>query len=98
MNSEMRCITIGRTTMYALVVPLAGSVRVRLSADDWEQLGLPVGARVDLASLGRPGRSYFIRAAVYVDPGWQWIDCVPAPVVTGVGRRGTSIADPRGPP
>ncbi|HJZ56310.1 MAG TPA: hypothetical protein VKE74_15195 [Gemmataceae bacterium] len=98
MSSETRCITFGQVRVYALVVPLPGSVRVRLSADDWERLGLPVGARVDLATLGKLGRPYFIRAAVYVDPGWQWIDCVPAPVVAGIGRQGTSAAEPRGPP
>jgi hypothetical protein len=81
------CITIGGSLLYALFAKPPGCLRLRLSADEWESLGIPVGARVDITIPGEPRAAYFVRSAAYVDPGWQWVECVPAPArVAGVPR------------
>jgi hypothetical protein len=86
-------ITIGDRALYAVFVPLDGGLRLRLSADEWESLGLLIGTRVDVAIPGEPRAAYFVRHATYVDPGWQWVEFARAPSPV---RQGLRRANPPG--
>ncbi|HJZ55373.1 MAG TPA: hypothetical protein VKE74_10465 [Gemmataceae bacterium] len=72
-------VQIGGAVVYAVFVQLGQALRLRLSADEWERLGVPIGARVDIAAQGLSMAAFFVASATYVDPGWQWVECVPAP-------------------
>lgn len=50
--------------------------RLRLSADDWERLGLLRGQRVDVALPGRPPAAAFIAADTFTPPAWVWLTLV----------------------
>ena len=73
-------VEIAGTLIYALFVRFAWGLRLRLSADDWERLGLPVGARVEVCCPSGLRDWYFVQSATFVEPCWQWVECSRAPV------------------
>jgi hypothetical protein len=71
-------VRIDDMLIYALYV--GGHVlRVRVSADDWERLSLPIGARVNVVLSGQEEAPFFLRATTRDDEGWEWVELSPAP-------------------
>jgi hypothetical protein len=80
-------VRIDNVLVYALYVG-GQVVRVRVSADDWERLGLPIGVRVSVVLPGQEEAPYFLRRVTHVEPGWEWVEFSPAPAL--IGRRPVS--------
>lgn len=75
-------VWINRTRAYALIARTDDGVRVRLSVDEWDMLGVAPGMRVELRHGDAPARPYFVRSATYAAPCWQWVELFPAPVAS----------------
>lgn len=56
-------IELNGVLVYAYVVAEGDGTRVRVSADDWERLGLAPGARVRVAPPGREPESLLLVVA-----------------------------------
>jgi hypothetical protein len=61
-------IELNGVVVYAYVVADETGTRVRVSADDWERLGLAPGARVQLAGAGREAEGLLLTAAEQQPP------------------------------
>jgi hypothetical protein len=61
-------IELNGTIVYAYVVQDDAGTRVRVSADDWERLGLQPGARVRVGGSGREPESLLLTAAEQEPP------------------------------
>lgn len=69
-------IGLNGTAVYAYVVPHGDGVRVRVSADDWERLGLSSGQRVRLDVPGRTALPLLLATADQ-EPPVVWLRLVP---------------------
>jgi hypothetical protein len=69
-------IVLGGTTLYAYYTEDGGAVRVRVSADEWERLGLSEGQRVRVALPGREPAELLLTAAAHAPP-FVWLDLTP---------------------
>ena len=61
-------IELNGVVIYAYVVTDDAGARIRVSADDWERLGLALGARVRVASAGREAEAHLLTAAEQQPP------------------------------
>jgi hypothetical protein len=61
-------IELNGVVVYAYVVADEKGARVRVSADDWERLGLAPGARVRVAPSGREAEALLLIAAEQQPP------------------------------
>jgi hypothetical protein len=61
-------IELNGTIVYAYVIQDDAGTRVRVSADDWERLGLQPGARVRVGGGGREVESLLLTAAEQEPP------------------------------
>lgn len=82
------CVTIGGTAIYAVFTMTARGLRLRVSADDWERLGLPTGARVEVGTPALGLVPYFVRSVTFVEPCWTWVECDAAPALPWQRRTG----------
>ena len=69
-------IGLNGVAVYAYVVVDGAEVRVRVSADEWERLGLSPGQRVRLEQHGRE-ESLFLLARAEHEPPVVWLRLVP---------------------
>jgi hypothetical protein len=81
-------VTVGGHAVYAVFVPTARGVRLKVSADDWERLAMPTGARVQVGLPGAELVPYFVRSVLFVEPCWQWVVCDAAPALPQPRRTG----------
>jgi hypothetical protein len=72
-------VRVGWSRIYALVVPTAEGLRLRMSDDEWDMTGMVPGMRTEVEAPGRPPASYFLRGVTYAAPHWQWLDFVEVP-------------------
>ena len=61
-------IELNGIVVYAYMVADEQGTRVRVSADDWERLGLAPGARVRVAQAGRAAEALLLTAAEQQPP------------------------------
>lgn len=61
-------VNLGGVVLYVYFAEQGGLLRVRLSADEWDLLGLCEGQRVRVGLPGRPAEDLLITAASRVPP------------------------------
>jgi hypothetical protein len=61
-------ITLNGFLVWAYVVELEGGLRMRISLDEWEQLGLYRGQQVPIERDGHQGEQLFLAEVVKVPP------------------------------
>lgn len=61
-------IELNGTVVYAYVIQDEAGTRVRVSADDWEKLGLAPGARVRVGGRGNEPEALLLTAAEQQPP------------------------------
>ena len=69
-------VVLNGVAVYAFVVADGSSVRVRVSADDWERLGLSPGQRVRVERPGRTASALLLTAAEH-EPPVVWLNLMP---------------------
>lgn len=69
-------VVLNGVAVYAFVVTDQDSVRMRLSADDWERLGLMPGQRIRVERPGQTASALLLTAAEH-EPPVVWLRLVP---------------------
>jgi hypothetical protein len=69
-------IAVAGTTLYAYYTEDAGALRVRVSVDEWDRLGLCEGQRVRVGLPGREPAELLLTAAARTPP-FVWLDLAP---------------------
>jgi hypothetical protein len=71
--AEVCSAAINGRLVWAVVVALPAEHRLRVSADDWEALGIGRGEPVTVEAPGRPTVTAFVRVVTFVEPCWVWV-------------------------
>jgi hypothetical protein len=69
-------IAVAGITLYAYYTEAAGALRVRVSVDEWDRLGLCEGQRVRVVLPGREAAELLLTAALRTPP-FVWLDLAP---------------------